>query len=217
MASSKPCSLYLRSTSAVSLNERFSQILVDQLTQPTMVNLNPILQQQGTVFGTPPTVLLVRKKQVSHRPMRATGGPGWRCRKRKRRSVWTRLGWRQVTCCCSASRPRGFWSFMNKYRWRPRFTSTYRSRRNLQSQLGQHLLQGNTNILTMTAGQHLSLHLSKGRVTASRECDLSRDKVPTKMQLDAQLDEYMSMSRSRLDAELDEYMSMAGETQLYSD
>lgn len=31
--------------------------------------------------------------------------------------------------------------------------------------------------------------------------------MPTKKQLDAQLDEYMSRSRSRLDAQLDEYMS----------
>lgn len=41
-----------------------------------------------------------------------------------------------------------------------------------------------------------------------RRRDLGRA-VPTKEQLDAQLDEYMSLSKSRLDKELDEYMSLS--------
>lgn len=49
----------------------------------------------------------------------------------------------------------------------------------------------------------LSLRLQKGGVTSSKAG------VPTRKQLDAQLDEYMSMSRSRLDRELDEYMSLS--------
>lgn len=36
---------------------------------------------------------------------------------------------------------------------------------------------------------------------------------PTKKELDAELDAYMSLSKSRLDAELDEYMAMAGQTE----
>lgn len=36
------------------------------------------------------------------------------------------------------------------------------------------------------------------------------EKIPTKEELDNQLDNYMSMTKSRLDAELDSYMAMAG-------
>ncbi len=60
------------------------------------------------------------------------------------------------------------------------------------------------------AGQtQRSLHLLRGGATAFRGCGQSKDAVPTKKQLDAQLDEYVSMSRSRLDKELDDYMSMS--------
>lgn len=46
--------------------------------------------------------------------------------------------------------------------------------------------------------------LRRGGATASK----GRDFVP-KQQLDAELDEYMSLSRSRLDRQLDDYMSMS--------
>lgn len=36
------------------------------------------------------------------------------------------------------------------------------------------------------------------------------EKIPTKEELDNQLDNYMSMTKSHLDAELDSYMAMAG-------
>ncbi|XP_038832392.1 chromatin target of PRMT1 protein-like [Salvelinus namaycush] len=36
------------------------------------------------------------------------------------------------------------------------------------------------------------------------------EKIPTKEELDNQLDDYMSMTKSHLDAELDSYMAMAG-------
>jgi hypothetical protein len=35
------------------------------------------------------------------------------------------------------------------------------------------------------------------------------EKIPTKEELDNQLDNYMSMTKSHLDAELDSYMAMA--------
>lgn len=36
-----------------------------------------------------------------------------------------------------------------------------------------------------------------------------KNQTPTKKQLDAQLDQYMSLSRSRLDQELEDYMSLS--------
>ncbi|XP_044062693.1 chromatin target of PRMT1 protein-like isoform X1 [Siniperca chuatsi] len=229
MDASKADSFFLRSTSAVSLNERFSKGLVDQLTQSRMVTFDPVLLQQRRVRGPPPAVLLV-KRQTSSPLSLQTRDSSVRAkqRRRRRRSVWTRLGWQQVTRRLSASRPRGFWSFRHKFRWRARFTSTYRRWGDLRGRLGQRRLLVRRNIQELTAGQfisscentqsdailcsgrtRLSLHLQRGGAAASRGRGLSKDHVPTKKQLDAQLDEYMSLSKSRLDAQLDDYMSMS--------
>ncbi|XP_044062699.1 chromatin target of PRMT1 protein-like isoform X2 [Siniperca chuatsi] len=211
MDASKADSFFLRSTSAVSLNERFSKGLVDQLTQSRMVTFDPVLLQQRRVRGPPPAVLLV-KRQTSSPLSLQTRDSSVRAkqRRRRRRSVWTRLGWQQVTRRLSASRPRGFWSFRHKFRWRARFTSTYRRWGDLRGRLGQRRLLVRRNIQELTAGRtRLSLHLQRGGAAASRGRGLSKDHVPTKKQLDAQLDEYMSLSKSRLDAQLDDYMSMS--------
>ncbi|KAM7382766.1 hypothetical protein PAMP_002483 [Pampus punctatissimus] len=216
-------SLFLRSTSTVSLNERFSQVLVNQLTQSRMVTFDPL--QLKRVSDPPPGVFLVKQELPSSLALRALDSVPVKQRL-KRRSVWSRLGRQQLTRC-----HRGFWSFRNKYRRRAGLSSTYMRRRNLRSRLGRRHLWKRTNILKPT-GRQLHLNLQRGRATTSRGCGLSREKVPTKKQLDAQLDaymsmsrsrldeqldDYMSMSRSRLDAELDEYMSMAGQAPLHWD
>ncbi|XP_073322940.1 uncharacterized protein [Pagrus major] len=230
MDPSGPGSLYLRGSSTLSLNERFSQVLVDQLIQPRTVTFDPVQLQQRTLGGATQLVLLV-KGETSLLPDLQTRDSSVRMKQRvKRRSVWTRLGWQQVTRCRLASRPRGFWSFRNKYRWRARFKSTYRRRGNLHSHPSQRRLLTRRNL---TAGRtQLGVHLQRGGATASGGRVRSKADVPTKKQLDTQLDEYMSMSRSRLDrqlddymslsksrldAQLDEYMSMAGRTDLLWD
>ncbi|XP_070767824.1 chromatin target of PRMT1 protein-like [Enoplosus armatus] len=211
MDSSTADSFFLRSTSAVSLNERFSKVLVDQLTQARMVTFDPNLLQQRRACGTLPVVLLVKRETSSLLNLQTRD---WSVRakqrlRRRRSSVWTRLGWQQVTRRLSASRARGFWSFRNKFRWRARFTSAYR-RGDLRGRLSQRRLLMRRNIQRMTAGQtQLSLHLQRGGVTTSRGRGPSKDNIPTKKQLDAQLDEYMSLSKSRLDKQLDDYMSMS--------
>ncbi|XP_054476929.1 uncharacterized protein LOC129109037 isoform X1 [Anoplopoma fimbria] len=189
-----------RGSSSVSLNERFSQVLVDQLTRSRLRTFDPILLQQRKGC-----VLLMRRERSSllHIQSRSSSvAVQQRCR---RRSVWTRLGWQRLL---STSRPPGFWSFMNKYRWRSSFTSTCRRRGNLHRRLGQPRLLRTRNIQKLRG----RTHLQRGRATALRRRGLSKEQVPTKEQLDAQLDDYMSMSRSRLDKQLDEYMSMAGQT-----
>ncbi|XP_026227376.1 uncharacterized protein LOC113169845 [Anabas testudineus] len=222
--SSKPRKLFLRSTSAVSLNERFSQVLMDQVTQSRIVTFDPtLLRHQRTVSGTPPAV----NKEPSSlwglqvRELVTGVSPRVKQHLRRRRNVWTRLGWRRLTCCLSTSKARGFWSFRNKYRWRARFTSTYRRQGIPRSQLGQRHLLSRSNIQKLAAGRHLRLHLQRGGASAShtmtkKRLDAQLDEYMSlsKSRLDQQLDDYMSMSRQRLDAELDEYMSMAGETEL---
>ncbi|XP_059195001.1 uncharacterized protein LOC131976103 [Centropristis striata] len=176
MDSSAAGSLFLRSTSTVSLNQRFSQVLVDQRTR----------SRRGR--GSSAVLLLTRDS----------------CQCKTRRSVWTRLGWQQVTRRFSTYRLRGFWSFRNKYRWRTGFISTYRGRGNLQRRFVRK-----RNVKKLPAGR---THLRRGGATASRGRGLSRAQVPTRSELDAELDDYMSMSRSRLDAQLDDYMAKAGQT-----
>ncbi|KAM7421729.1 hypothetical protein PAMA_015734 [Pampus argenteus] len=204
----------------------FSQVLVDQLTQSRMVTFDPLQLRLKRVSDPPPGVLLVKQELPSSLALRTLDSVPVK-QHLKRRSVWSRLGRRQLTRCY-----RGFWSFRNKYRRRVGFSSTYMRQGDLRSRLGQRQLWKRTNILKPTAGRQLHLNLQQGGVTASRGCGLSREKVPTKKQLDAQLDaymsmsrsrldeqldDYMSMSRSRLDAELDEYMSMAGQAPLHWD
>ncbi|XP_017259827.1 uncharacterized protein LOC108228733 [Kryptolebias marmoratus] len=185
MDPSQPGSLYLRSTSTVSLHERFSQVLMKPQTRSIPVTSDPSsLQRRG--FLQPARSV---KRAVLTLPQRM------KQQLRKRRSVWARLGWQ----------PSGFWSFRNKYRWGARPAPTWRRRRNLLRPLGQRRLLQN-----LTPGRrHVSPTLRRGGATTLKGRGFYRKNVPTKKQLDAQLDEYMSLSRSRLDQDLDDYMSMS--------
>nr|XP_046256589.1 uncharacterized protein LOC124065341 [Scatophagus argus] len=212
MDSSKQGSFYLRSTSALSLNERFSQVLLEQVTRSRMVTFDPVLLQQRNVCRPSPPVVLLVKGETPSLPVVQTRDSSssvrLKRRPRRRRSVWTRLGWQRATRRLSASRPRGFWSFRNKYRWRAGFAC--RRPGHLRRRLGRRLLLARRNVQKVTAGRtRLSGHLQRGGATAYRRRGLSRADAPTKKQLDAQLDDYMSMSKSRLDKELDDYMSMS--------
>ncbi|XP_047455079.1 uncharacterized protein LOC125016569 [Mugil cephalus] len=172
MDPSEPGGLHLSGTSEVSLHDRFSRVLQDQLTWSRKVTSDPVLHQRTCDRVGP-----------AGRLQWTRDGPS--------SSVWMRLGWRTVSRRRSSSGPRGFWSFRNKYRWRAR------------GRPGRQRLQ-RTPLRRRTAGWRL-----EGGATASRGCGRNKDKAPTKKQLDAQLDKYMSLSKSRLDRELDRYMSMS--------
>ncbi|XP_041843721.1 uncharacterized protein LOC121641561 isoform X1 [Melanotaenia boesemani] len=216
-------SLYLRSTSAVSLDKRFSQVLMDQLTWSRTCDLVPLHQRTTSsstklvrlVKKAPPSLVTLQESvgaelaparempQVRDASLKMTG-----CL-RKRSSVWTRIGWQQGICRPSTRRPLGFWSFRNKYRWRVR--SSWRKRR----RPGQRHFLRTTELRTQetqnfTAGRR-QLGLQRD-TTRTRRRRFNRANVPTRKELDAQLDRYMSLSRSRLDAELDQYMLMAGQS-----
>ncbi|CAI5661457.1 unnamed protein product [Oreochromis niloticus] len=217
MESLEPGSFRPRGTSTVSLHERFSRVLVEQQTCSR-------LHQRAS--APTPVVLLMKSAPLSLLLPQAAGGSERAEHRhlRKKRSVWTRLGWQRVNRRPSASVHSGFWSFMNKYRWRAQVTSSCRRAGGLRGRLGRR-----SQLRPLTSGQRwCGVKLRIGGATASKGRDSSRKAVPTKKQLDAelddymsmsrsrldkQLDDYMSMSRSRLDAELDEYMSMAGQPQ----
>ncbi|XP_030606054.1 uncharacterized protein LOC115794600 [Archocentrus centrarchus] len=226
---SEPVCFRPRGTSEVSLHERFSRVLVEQETCSRLATFDPILLQHTRMPTSPPVVLLLKTVPLSllHHQAPVSSSRAELHHLSRRRSVWTRLGWQQVTRRLSTSRPRGFWSFMNKYSWRGMVTST--CRRSLRSRLGHLRFLRPASVGTQASGRRWRrLTLKKGGATALKRPGTRRKKVAMKKQLDAELDEYMSlsrhrldkqlddymsMSRSRLDAELDEYMSMAGQSQ----
>ncbi|MED6246997.1 hypothetical protein ATANTOWER_027643 [Ataeniobius toweri] len=121
MDPSQPGLLYLRSTSTVSLNERFSQVLRSQLTRPN----KPIIRTSEPVSLHPRSRL---KRAVLPLPQALPVFQRMKLRPRKRRrSIWTRLGGLQLTRHLSYCSLPGFWSFRNKYTLRARSSATYRS------------------------------------------------------------------------------------------
>ncbi|XP_014877072.1 uncharacterized protein LOC106939238 [Poecilia latipinna] len=186
MEPARPGPLYLRSTSTVSLNERFSQLLTTRLTRPGRPGSRSRRMRMALVQA-PPT--------CPRRQLRVRG------------SVWTRLGGplltRGLTRRHWSWRQPGFWSFRRKYTWRGRCSAPYRRQRNLLSRLGQRHLVEKSDLQNQSEGGR-GPTLWRGGATASK----GRGFVP-KQQLDAELDEYMSLSRSRLDRQLDDYMSMS--------
>ncbi|MEQ2176833.1 hypothetical protein GOODEAATRI_032216, partial [Goodea atripinnis] len=177
----------------------FSQVLQSQLTRPN----KPIIRTSEPVSLHPRSRL---KRVVLPLPQALPVFQRMKLRPRKRRrSVWTRLGGLQLTRHLSYCSLPGFWSFRNKYTLRARSSTTYRRRGKLHGCLGQSRLVRTAKPQTQTAGgQRLSQTLQRGGATS-----LKGRGFPTRKQLDAQLDEYMSLSRSRLDKQLEDYMSMS--------
>ncbi|KAM4735860.1 uncharacterized protein FYW61_006231 isoform 1-T5 [Anableps anableps] len=194
MDPSGPGSLYLRSTSTLSLNERFSQVLRSRPTRPNRPGIRTSEQPRSCRRRA----ALVQALPISQRMKLRL--------RRRRRSVWTRLGGLQLW----SWRLPGFWSFRNKYSWRGRSSAPYRRRGNLSTRLGQRRLVETSDLRTPTAGGRRLRHtLQRGGAIAIKGRGFLPKTVPTKRQLDAQLDEYMSLSRSRLDQQLEDYMSMS--------
>ncbi|XP_019719254.1 chromatin target of PRMT1b isoform X2 [Hippocampus comes] len=173
------CGVRLKRSSNVSLHKRFSHVPAGQ----------PMWPQMATV---PESVLLLMASSSSVNPQ---VGPA--CFSLvptaplppRRRSVWTRLGSRRV----------GFWSFRNKYRWRARCRATLARAKGTGRPAVRCLI---------TSGSFRKA--ARGRTPASgiyRRRGSFNFKVPTKEQLDTQLNNYMSKSKKRLDAQLDDYMA----------
>ncbi|XP_051921645.1 uncharacterized protein LOC127600843 isoform X2 [Hippocampus zosterae] len=173
------CGVRLKRSSNVSLHKRFSQVPAGQ----------PMGPQMATV---PESVLLWTASSSSINPQvgpacfslvpMAPPPP-------RRRSVWTRLGWRRV----------GFWSSRNKYGWRGRSRATLTRAKGTGSPAVRCLI---------TLGSFRKA--ARGRTPASgiyHRRESFNFKAPTKKRLDAQLDNYMSKSKKRLDAQLDDYMA----------
>ncbi|XP_054639111.1 uncharacterized protein LOC129185734 isoform X2 [Dunckerocampus dactyliophorus] len=194
-----PKRIFLRSSSTVSLHQRFSHVLLEQMMLPKVA------------CAPPPVVFVVNSEPSS--------SLGLQVPPPRRSSVWTRLGWRRA----------GFWTFRSKYGWRARFRRVALRRAGgskLTQQLGPRCRLLRTKGFKKRSQEQEHLPLRRGGFTRERglkaptkkELDAQLDEYmsKSKSRLDAQLDEYMSKSKSRLDADLDEYMALAG-TQLHLD
>ncbi|XP_077384371.1 uncharacterized protein LOC144023000 isoform X2 [Festucalex cinctus] len=173
--------LRLKSSSNVSLHQRFSRGQSGQAMRPHVANI-------------PESVLLLVRPSPSVNPQ---AGPA--CFSLvpvappppQRGSVWTRLGCRRV----------GFWNFRNKYGWRGRCRAARRRAR------ASARLAWRRRPLVRT-GSGPFRRVARGQVAASALPVRGRSlKAPSKKELDAQLDDYMSKSKRRLDADLDHYMA----------
>ncbi|KAJ0066426.1 hypothetical protein NL108_013030 [Boleophthalmus pectinirostris] len=219
----KPDLLYLEQKTTQSLHNRFSEVLLEQMTQ------------RKVLFKGNKKLMFLRPQNIPR--SQGTSPKG---------SVWTRIGWKSPW-------KRGVWNFRNKYQHgirfnpvhktgfnsvpRSRFSSAPRSRflsvPKSQFSLGpktgtlrgvlRRRLQGRVRLFKAKSVQSRRWAGPKGRslqkkaVPSKKQLDAELDHYmsKTKSRLDADLDRYMSLSRNRLDAQLDEYMAMAGDGSLW--
>lgn len=242
----KPEPPYLENKTTQSLHDRFSEVLMEQLTQRKVLFKG---RQRSMVLHLRN---IPRAKSWSR--IQAQGAA-------PKASVWTRIGWKSPW-------RQGVWNFRNKYRRRvhfspapsTQFSPAHNSRfllvprsclsltpqrtglggvmrkRRLLGQMPQPFKGAALSlnaVLKKRRSQGALPRLFKAKSMCSRlgvasavqrralkkapptkkQLDLELDQYMSKSRsrLDQQLDDYMSRSRSRLDKELDEYMAMAGD------
>ncbi|XP_061552721.1 chromatin target of PRMT1b isoform X1 [Phycodurus eques] len=214
-----PARVSLESSANLSLHQRFSQVRAEQTMRTNMAAApESVLLLAGSTSSfnlQACSVLQVGAPCAS--PAVATPPTG-------RASVWTRLGWRQL----------GYWTFRNKYGWRAGCRRAAFRRAGAHATT-LHVCAVAGAFQSKAAGTALCVSRagSSGRPARRRPAasatfrkvppggtppgtarlfrrggprGRSRD-VPTKTELDAELDSYMARSKTRLDAELDQYMS----------
>ncbi|XP_055084007.1 chromatin target of PRMT1 protein-like [Periophthalmus magnuspinnatus] len=240
----KPDLLYLEQKTTQSLHNRFSEILLEQMTQ------------RKVLFKGNKKLMVLR---LRNSPRSQGASP--------KGSVWTRIGWKGPW-------RRGVWNFRNKYQRAVRFSPAHKTsispilrsrfsaapsscfvsapksrfslgpKRGTVREVLKRRLQGHTCLFKgksvqsrlgvgpkgrdqlgagsegcgLSVGVPLKRHgLQKKAVPSKKQLDSQLDRYmsKTKSRLDADLDRYMSLSRNRLDAQLDEYMAMAGDSALW--
>ncbi|KAL0985300.1 hypothetical protein UPYG_G00155200 [Umbra pygmaea] len=178
--------IVLPGTSAVSLNKRFTTILMKQL-QPVDVQTN-MHQLQAASVGNRKLAQKLERRIVQAEIMKVRLEKG---------KFSFRLG--QPIGSLTQRGTRGWGFAVRRRRW------MYK---------GGFRVPGNIRRSFFRAG-----FSSRGRVNSvgqrGRRGFQGRGrggskKIPTKEELDKQLDDYMSMTKRRLDADLDAYMAMAG-------
>ncbi|XP_029928632.1 chromatin target of PRMT1 protein-like isoform X2 [Myripristis murdjan] len=215
MAASTSDTVTLRSTTAVSLHDRFTQMLMLPMARPAVLTFDPSRRRRSS--HNQQLVLLMEDRRSVRAALPAKWGvkrcPG-------KASVWSRLGSLRGPrrfCGVWNFRHFGLWSFRRRYRWGAgtrRYKRSGLTHRNISSaQLRLPVLArlGGRVVARRSAAALPGTSTRKQpgqRARGGSGGQDSRKEPVTKKELDAQLDDYMSMSKSRLDAELDDYMSM---------
>ncbi|KAJ8004850.1 hypothetical protein DPEC_G00140580 [Dallia pectoralis] len=223
-------------TSTVSLNERFTAILKNELQEP--VDVEVLSQQQAASIANRKLALEMENRasvQAALQPrspklrlgtctvLRRLGRPKgslMRGRTRSRRWAVGRLrGMNRRRFKVLGNIQRGFFRKVSLYRGVNRMHTWAGANKRM-------LLQGLQGSQPASPGVRVSRGAKNGLRGRGRGERLSQrgrgrfqgygrgmgrpGKVPSKEELDNQLDDYMSMSKTRLDADLDSYMAMAG-------
>ncbi|XP_029601406.1 chromatin target of PRMT1 protein isoform X1 [Salmo trutta] len=231
--------IVLKSTSTVSLNDRFTTLLNNKQLEPVAVRVNMQQQQVASVRNRRLALQMENRTSVQ-----AALQPKSLKQRLGKDDVLARLGRPMGTLMRGDTRSQGFavrglrgmnrggfrvcgndrrgffrggYAFRGVNQMRARGGVTkLRFRQGLRLQGGQ---LNNAGVL-VSCGARNGLGLrGRGRGAGPglrgrggfRGRGMGKPKkIPTKEELDNQLDNYMSMTKSHLDAELDSYMAMAG-------
>nr|XP_029501590.1 chromatin target of PRMT1 protein-like isoform X2 [Oncorhynchus nerka] len=218
--------IVLKSTSTISLNDRFTTMLNNKQLEPVAVPVNMQQQQVASVRNRRLALQMENRTsvQAALQPKRLgkadvlarLGRPmGTLMRGATRSQGFAVRGLRGMHRggfgVCGNNR-RGFFRGVNPMRARGGVTKL-RFRQGLRLQGGQ--LNDAGVLVSCGARNELGLRgRGRGAGLGLRGRGWFRgmgkpEKIPTKEELDNQLDNYMSMTKSHLDAELDSYMAMA--------
>ncbi|XP_036822351.1 chromatin target of PRMT1 protein-like isoform X2 [Oncorhynchus mykiss] len=223
--------IVLKSTSTVSLNDRFTTMLNNKQLEPVAVRVNMQQQQVASVRNRRLALQMENRTSVQ-----AALQPKSLKQRLGKGDVLARLGRPMGTLMRGATRSQGFAVRGLRGMHRGGFGVCGNNRRGFFRGVNQMRAQGGVTKLRFRQGLRLQggqLNDAGVLVTCGARNELGPrgrgrgaglglrgrgwfrgmgkpEKIPTKEELDNQLDNYMSMTKSHLDAELDSYMAMAG-------
>ncbi|XP_047667360.1 chromatin target of PRMT1b isoform X2 [Tachysurus fulvidraco] len=202
-----PCTeILLKSTSSMSLDERFTMMMHSQQVQLADIRdtmpqkLTASVENQRLVqqMANRPSVLAALQNKLSVKQHQCKGSVKARLGRPMMRRGLHEMSW-------SWGRPRGRGVLL-----RGDLSHRFTNGSLIQQQHGSYINRGGP---TQSRGLRGALRgkgratLFVGRGSAGRSARPDCRTLPTREELDAQLDEYMSMTKSQLDAQLDAYMA----------
>ncbi|XP_017313403.1 chromatin target of PRMT1b isoform X2 [Ictalurus punctatus] len=197
--------ILLNSTTSLSLDERFTMMLHQQVplvdirdTVPQKMTASVKNQRLAQQMANRPSVLAALQNKLSVKQHQFKG------------NIKARLGRPMMSgglrgMSRSWRRPRG-----RSILLRGALSQRWTNGSLIQQQPGPHISRGG---LTRSRGLRGALRgrgrgmLFVGRDSAGKSARRDSRPLPTREELDAQLDDYMSMTKSQLDAQLDAYMA----------
>lgn len=221
----KPDLLYLERKTTQTLHDRFSEVMMEQLTQSKILLKS---HQRSMVLRLPNIPRSQARSRITSKGLIPKA------------CVWARIGWYSPW-------RRGVWNFRNKYcrrvclssacwsklspstrvsptpsaRFSPapctRFRPTQSSRFVVKSRFiltpKQKPVWSRLGRASVAFVRHKCVPEKAPPTKKQLDLELDQYMSKTKSHLNQQLEDYMSLSRRRLDAELDQYMAMAGQAE----